>query len=78
MPVKWLVAFILIFPAMLYASQEEDMELFEFLAVYEQDDSAFIDAEIDERVETAQADISDNLTNQNLSNQELKSESHEQ
>ena len=70
---------LLIFPAMLYAKQEEDIELFEFLAMYDQSDNAFIDAEMDERIETVNANTEDNLTSPNLTNHEvIKSESDEQ
>lgn len=51
MPAKWLITLLLVFPALLFASQEEDMELFEFLAMYDQNDNAFIDAEIEQRIE---------------------------
>jgi len=66
MPVKWLATLLLIFPVLLYAQQEDDIELFEFLALYDQDDNAFIDAEMDERIETANVSPEDSLTNQNL------------
>ncbi len=64
MPVKWLIALLLVFPALLYANQEEDMELFEFLAMYDQDDSAFIDSEMDERIEPNNTSMEDSLTTQ--------------
>ena len=71
MPVKWLATLLLILPVALYAQQEDDIELFEFLALYDQDDNAFIDAEMDERIETANASTEDNLSNRDLSNQDL-------
>ena len=74
MPVKRLATLLLIFPAMVYAVQEEDIDLFEFLAMYDQSDSAFIDAEMDERIDTVNADAEDNLTSQDV----MKSESDEQ
>ena len=46
MPVKWLAAILLALPVVLFANQENDMELFEFLAMYEQNDNVFIDDEI--------------------------------
>ena len=73
-PVKWFVLLLLVFPVILYASQEEDMELFEFLAMYDQSDSEFIDAEMDERINTAKANTDDNLSNQDV----IKSEADEQ
>ena len=66
MPVKWLIALLLVFPILLYASQEEDMELFEFLAMYDQDDNAFIDSEMDERIETSNTSMEDSLTTQEV------------
>jgi hypothetical protein len=78
MPVKWLITLLLILPAMLYAQQEEDIELFEFLALYDQDDNAFIDAEMDERIESDNANTEENLAKPNLTNQEeIKSEPDE-
>ena len=46
MPAKWLIVIFLTLPVVLFASQEDDMELFEFLAMYEQNDNVFIDDEI--------------------------------
>lgn len=57
---KWLIIFIMISPVALYATQENDMELFEFLAMYDENDNVFIDAEIDD--------------NENFSEQNLKSQ----
>ncbi|MDH5601460.1 MAG: hypothetical protein OEY78_09180 [Gammaproteobacteria bacterium] len=74
MPVKWLLTLLLSLPVMLYAMQEEDMELFEFLAMYELGDNVFIDSEIDEGIETAKANTEDELINQEV----IKSESDEQ
>lgn len=68
---------------MLYAQQEEDIELFEFLALYDQDDNAFIDAEMDERIESANANTEENLAKPNLTKpsltnqEEMKSEPDE-
>ena len=64
--VKWLIVLLCFSPVVLLANQENDMELFEFLAVYEQSDNVFIDAEMDNKNEQ-------DLTNQNI----VKSESDE-
>lgn len=50
MPVKWLVVLLWLSPLVLFASQEDDMELFEFLALYEESDNVFIDAEMDDKM----------------------------
>ena len=72
-PAKSLITLILILPAILYADQEADMELFDFLAMYDQSDNVFIDAEMDERIETAEADKEADLANQKV----MKSKSDE-
>ncbi|MCK4863881.1 MAG: hypothetical protein KAT06_00505 [Gammaproteobacteria bacterium] len=59
---KWLIIFIMISPVALYATQENDMELFEFLAMYDENDNVFIDAEIDDN---------ENLSEQNLTSQKV-------
>lgn len=60
-------------PVALYAIQENDIELFEFLAMYEQSDNIFIDAEMDDKYEVAEVTDETNLTNKNVT----KSESDE-
>ncbi len=52
----------MISPVALYATQENDMELFEFLAMYDENDNVFIDAEIDDN---------ENLSEQNLTSQKV-------
>jgi len=56
MPVRFLIVFLFLSPGVLLAKQEQyekiteqDLELFEFLAMYEKNDAVFIDAEIDEK-----------------------------
>lgn len=55
MPVKFLILFLCFSPVVLMAKQdlvqEQDLELFEFLALYEKDDAVFIDAEMDDKTE---------------------------
>ena len=46
MLVKWLSVILIFSPVVLFANDENDMELFEFLAMYEQNDYVFIDDEI--------------------------------
>ena len=43
---KWLSVVLIFLPLALFASDENDIELFEFLAMYEQNDNIFIDDEI--------------------------------
>lgn len=62
MRAKWLIIFIMILPVALYATQESDLELFEFLAVYDESDVFFIDAEIDDN---------ENIRKQNLTSQKV-------
>ncbi len=62
MRAKWLIIFIMILPVALYATQENDLELFEFLAVYDENDNVFIDAEIDDN---------ENIRKQNLTSQKV-------
>jgi len=52
----------MISPVALYATQENDMELFEFLAMYDENDNVFIDAEIDDN---------ENIRKQNLTSQKV-------
>jgi hypothetical protein len=52
----------MILPVALYATQENDLELFEFLAVYDENDNVFIDAEIDDN---------ENIRKQNLTSQKV-------
>ncbi len=73
MPAKWFVVLLCLIPAALIASQEEDMELFEFLAMYDENDNVFIDAEMDNKNETSELDIEHNVSNQRVT----KSESDE-
>lgn len=73
MPAKWLAAILLIAPAALCAKQEEDLDLFEFLAMYDQKDEVFIDAEMDEKSETEKVMNVQKFTKQNVT----KSESDE-
>lgn len=58
MPDRSLIFLLCFFSNMVFAGDKEksqdslvehDLELFEFLAMYEKDDGVFIDAEIDER-----------------------------
>jgi len=58
MPAKFLILFLCLTPAVLLAKQEQevspaenDLELFEFLAMYDKNDIAFIDAEIEDKTE---------------------------
>ena len=58
MPVRYLILFLLLSPAVLNAKQEQDdslvendLELFEFLAMYDKNDVEFIDAEIEDKNE---------------------------
>lgn len=69
MPVKWFAILLCFIPVIVYASQEDDMELFEFLAMYDESDNVFIDAEIDNKNEANEQ----NVTNQHVT----KSESDE-
>ena len=46
MLVKWLSVILMFSPVALFANDENDMELFEFLAMYEKNDNVFIDDEI--------------------------------
>ena len=78
MPAKWLAAMLFIVPALLVAKQEEDLDLFEFLAMYEQKDEVFIDAEMDDKYEAAENINELNFTKQNFTKQNIsKSESDE-
>lgn len=66
MRVRLLILFLCFSPALLSAKQdkeqtvEQDLELFEFLAMYEKKDDVFIDAEMDDKTETKE------LTNQQV------------
>ena len=66
MPAKWLIFFLLFSPVALYAKQENDIELYEFLAMYEQSDDVFIDAEMDDKYETAEFTTEQSLTNEDV------------
>lgn len=60
MPVRFLILCLFFSPGLLYAKQElveEDLELFEFLAMYEEDDAIFIDAEMDEKIDVLTNEI---------------------
>lgn len=70
MPAKWLIFFLMFSPVVLYAKQENDIELFEFLAMYEQSDDVFIDAEMDDQYETAEVTTKQNLTNDDVTKSE--------
>lgn len=54
MPARFLVMVMLLSAFGLFAKQvsanEQDTELFEFLAMYDQNDEIFIDSEIDEKI----------------------------
>lgn len=73
MPAKWLIFFLMFSPVVLFAKQENDIELFEFLAMYEQSDDVFIDAEMDDKYEISEIKDDESLTNQKVT----KSESDE-
>ncbi len=73
MPVKWLIILLCITPVALFANQENDMELFEFLALYEENDNVFIDSEMDDKNEDVVINEKENLTSQKVT----KSESDE-
>ena len=66
MRVRLFILFLCFSPALLFAKQdkeqtlEQDLELFEFLAMYEKKDNVFIDAEMDDKTETKE------LTNQQV------------
>ena len=64
---KWLIIFIMISPVALYATQENDLELFEFLAMYEENDNVFIDAEMDDKSVNNESTKEQNLTSQKVS-----------
>lgn len=73
MPAKWLIILLCFTPVVLFAKQENDMELFEFLAMYEEKDNVFIDAEMDDKNESVITENKQNLTSENV----IKSESDE-
>ncbi len=67
MPARFLIMLLCFSPGLLFAKQEyyeQDLELFEFLAMYEKNDAIFIDSEIDDKTE------SENLTNQHVNTSE--------
>lgn len=76
MPARVLLLFMLLLPFSLITkpayAKEQDMELFEFLAMYDQNDEIFIDSEIDEKVNET-VSKQDNVTSIN----DIKSESDE-
>lgn len=76
MPVKWLFVILCFSPVAVYAMQESDMELFEFLALYEQHDNVFIDAEIDDENKDVEHGSKLNLTTLPSENV-IKSEANE-
>ncbi len=58
MPAKYLILFLFLSPVASFAQQEQDepliendLELFEFLAMYDKNDIAFIDDEIEDKNE---------------------------
>lgn len=60
MRVNFLIIFLFLSPSFSHAKQEtieEDLDLFEFLAMYEKDDAVFIDAEMDEKIDTSKNEI---------------------
>ncbi len=57
----------MISPVALYATQENDLELFEFLAMYEENDNVFIDAEIDDKSVNNENTKEKNLTSKKVS-----------
>ena len=57
----------MISPVALYATQENDLELFEFLAMYEENDNVFIDAEMDDKSVNNESTKEQNLTSQKVS-----------
>jgi len=67
MQAKWIVLVLLLFPVALYANQESDLELFEFLAMYDEKDNIFIDAEIDDKDTSNLNTSSESLTNHKVS-----------
>ena len=73
MPAKWMIVFLCITPVALFANQENDMDLFEFLAMYEEKDNVFIDAEMDDKNENVVINEKASLTSQKVT----KSESDE-
>ncbi len=73
MPAKWLAALLWLSPLILFANQEDDMELFDFLALYDENDNVFIDAEIDDKNESTEFNNKQNVTGQHVT----KSESDE-
>ncbi|MCW8901847.1 MAG: hypothetical protein OQK75_08105 [Gammaproteobacteria bacterium] len=73
MPAKWLIILLMFSPFALLANEENDIELFEFLAIYEQSDDVFIDAEMENKYETTEFTSEQNLMNQKVT----KSESDE-
>ena len=73
MPAKWVIIILCLAPVALFANQDNDMELFEFLAMYEENDNVFIDSEIDDRNENIVMNENENPINQKV----IKSESDE-
>ena len=73
MPAKWYAALLLLSPVILFANQENDLELFEFIALYEENDNIFIDAEMADKNENVKVNYEQNKTNQRV----IKSESDE-
>lgn len=64
---RGMILIILLSPIALYANQENDLELFEFLAMYEENDNVFIDAEMDDKSMSNENIKEKNLTSQKVS-----------
>lgn len=69
MPVRFLMLCFLISPIIVYAEQnnnaEEDLELFEFLALFDEKDNDYIDTEMsDEKIFTKKSITTSNLNNE--------------
>ena len=64
---RGMILIILLSPIALYANQENDLELFEFLAMYEENDNVFIDAEMDDKSMSNENIKEQNLTSQKVS-----------
>ena len=73
MPARWIVFLLCFLPAIVYTAQESDMDLFEFLATYEEKDNDLIDDEMDNSKPVKVTDKQD-ITRQ----KETKSEANEE
>ena len=73
MRVRFLIFLLCFSPTILFSKQdkeqllEQDLELFEFLAMYEKNDEVFIDAEMDDKIETK--DLTNKKVNVSESNE---------